>query len=65
MKNPIVAIQRLYRETMTEMKKCTWPNRQELYESTAVVVSCLIIMSVFVTISDKVIELGVRAITGM
>jgi len=65
MKNPIVAIQRLYRETMTEMKKCTWPNRQELYESTIVVVSCLIIMSVFVTISDKVIELGVRAITGM
>jgi preprotein translocase subunit SecE len=65
MKNPIVAIQELYRETMTEMKKCTWPTRQELYESTVVVVSCLIIMSLFVTITDKLIELGIRAITGI
>jgi len=65
MKNPIVAIRTIYHETMTEMKKCTWPTRHELYESTVVVVSCLVIMSLFVTISDKVIELGVRAITGM
>ncbi len=65
MKNPIVAIRTIYHETMTEMKKCTWPTRRELYESTVVVVSCLVIMSLFVTISDKVIEIGVRAITGM
>jgi len=65
MKNPIVAIQGIYQETMSEMKKCSWPTRQELYESTVIVVICLIILSIFVTFSDKLIELGIRAITGI
>ena len=48
MKNPIAAIKKLYDETVAELKKCTWPTRQELYESTMVVVSSLVLLSVFV-----------------
>lgn len=64
MKNPIVAIQNLYNETTSELKKCSWPSRQELYESTVVVVSSLIILSLFVSIADWLFEGAVRYITG-
>ena len=53
MKNPITAISSLYNETMSEMRKCTWPSRNELYESTILVISSLIILSVSVLLADK------------
>ena len=65
MKNPVTAITTLYNETMSEMRKCTWPTRNELYESTILVISFLIILSVVVTIADKVLLLLVRLITGV
>jgi preprotein translocase subunit SecE len=64
MKNPIVAIQKLYRETTSELKKCSWPSRQELYESTLIVVSSLIVLSLFVLVADWVLKSAVRFITG-
>jgi len=65
MKNPVAAITTLYNETMSEMRKCTWPTRHELYESTILVISSLIILSVVVTVADKVLLLLVRLITGV
>lgn len=65
MKNPITLIKTLYDETVAELKKCTWPTRQELYESTLVVVSSLVIMSLFVFVADKVFLMAVNLITGM
>lgn len=65
MKNPITAITTLYNETMSEMRKCTWPGRSELYESTVLVISSLIVLSLFVTVADKVLLLCVRLITGV
>ena len=65
MKNPIKAISTLYQETMSEMRKCTWPNRSELYESTILVVSSLIVLSVVVTVADKLLLFCVRMITGV
>ena len=65
MKNPVAAITTLYNETMSEMRKCTWPTRNELYESTVLVISSLIILSLVVTVSDKVLLLLVRLITGV
>ena len=32
MTNPVAAIQKLYSETIRELKKCTWPTRKELFE---------------------------------
>ena len=60
MKNPIAAIKKLYDETVAELKKCTWPTRQELYESTMVVVSSLVLLSVFVFVADKIFLLAVN-----
>lgn len=65
MKNPITAITTLYNETMSEMRKCTWPDRNELYESTVLVVTSLLILSVVVTVADKLLLLFVRSITGI
>ena len=63
MENPVAAIQRLYNETVAELKKCSWPSRQELYESTLIVISFLIILSVFVVVVDFICEAAIRFIT--
>jgi preprotein translocase subunit SecE len=39
-------------EVNTELKKCTWPTRQELIGSTMVVVVSVIILGAFVGLSD-------------
>ena len=42
-------------EVVTEMKKCTWPERQELIESTTVVIVLVLMLSAFVGVSDKLL----------
>jgi preprotein translocase subunit SecE len=42
-------------EVKVELKKCSWPARPELLESTMVVVVSVIILTVFVGISDLVL----------
>ena len=39
-------------EVKAELKKCTWPTRKELVGSTMVVVVSVIILGVFVGLSD-------------
>lgn len=65
MANPIKAIQRIYNETVAEIKKCTWPTRKELYGYTSAVLSGLLILTVMVMIFDKVFQFGVGMVTGM
>jgi len=64
MTNPVKAIQKYYFETVSELKKCTWPTKHELYESTVLVISSTILLTVFVWIADHIIEFGVRYLTG-
>ncbi|MFA5688757.1 MAG: preprotein translocase subunit SecE [Kiritimatiellales bacterium] len=42
-------------EVKAELKKCSWPSRQELVGSTIVVVISVIILGVFVGLSDTVL----------
>lgn len=42
-------------EVKAELKKCTWPTRQELIGSTMVVVISVAILGVFVGLSDTVL----------
>ena len=63
MTNPITAIQKYYDETVVQLKKCTWPTRKELYESTLVVVSSLVLLAAFVMIVDWVSGFVVRFVT--
>jgi preprotein translocase subunit SecE len=47
-------------EVKTELKKCTWPTRQELLGSTMVVVISVLILGVFVGLSDTVLMFMLR-----
>ena len=41
-------IRRFFSDTVAEMKRCTWPTRQQLLESTGLVVVAIIILALFV-----------------
>jgi preprotein translocase subunit SecE len=42
-------------EVVNEARKTTWPERQELIESTLVVIVSVVLLSVFVGVSDKIL----------
>jgi len=43
-------------EVGVEFKRITWPGRQELKESTGVVVVFIVILAAVITVCDKVIQ---------
>ena len=49
-------------EVKTELKKCTWTTRQELMGSTMIVVVSIIILSLFVGLSDTTLMSLLRAV---
>ena len=52
MVNPFRKTRQFFRETVAELKKSTWPNRDELRASTIVVFVALGILGVFVGVAD-------------
>jgi preprotein translocase subunit SecE len=50
------------RETGQEMKRVSWPGRQELKESTIVVLVTVTVIMVFLFIVDKTLDLGIKGI---
>jgi preprotein translocase subunit SecE len=62
-KNPIQAIRQFYFDTVAELKKCTWPTRSELKESTLVVIVSVFMLSAFVAIVDWVSVMVIRWLT--
>lgn len=51
-------IRRFISETMAELGRCTWPNRQQLFESTVLVVVNIAILACFVAAVDWVAAWG-------
>jgi len=49
-------------EVQTELKKCSWPTRPELLESTVVVIVSVVILGVFVGVSDMVLMTVLRVL---
>jgi preprotein translocase subunit SecE len=49
-------------DIVREMKKVTWPKREELRESTMVVIITSLIFAVFVFVVDKILSEGLKAI---
>jgi preprotein translocase subunit SecE len=49
-------------EVKAELKKCTWPTRQELMGSTMVVIVSVVILSLFVGLSDTALMGILRAV---
>jgi preprotein translocase subunit SecE len=52
-------------EVSVEFKKISWPERQELMDSTVVVLSFIVIMAVVVLCCDKVIDFVLQLIYGV
>ena len=50
-------------ETREELRKCTWPSRDELKGSTVVVMISIAILGVYIVAVDFVIALVVRWVT--
>jgi preprotein translocase subunit SecE len=51
-------------ETRTELKKVTWPTREELRESTKVVIVSTIMVTIFVGIVDQILSRIIRLVFG-
>ena len=56
-------IRRFISETMAELGRCTWPTRQQLFESTVLVVVAIVILACFVAGVDWVAAWVIRLIT--
>ena len=52
MKNPFRSIRIFWSETLTELKKASWPNLRELRESTIVVLVAVLLLGGFIGIAD-------------
>lgn len=53
-----------FSETRTELKKVTWPTREELRESTKVVVVSTFIVTIFVGVVDQILNRIIRLVFG-
>ncbi|BCY18051.1 MAG: preprotein translocase subunit SecE [Chloroflexi bacterium] len=56
------AIQRWYRETMGELRKVSWPTRQEAQRLTGIVVAVMVAMSLLLGLLDFIFSSLVKLI---
>lgn len=54
-RNAVAAVTTFVGEVMAETRKASWPTRQELFASTVVVIVSLLLLSLFVGVSDKIL----------
>ncbi len=50
-------------ETMDEMRKSTWPTREQLFESTILVIVALILSTIYLAGIDQILYRTVRFLT--
>ncbi len=63
MKNPFTSIRLFYKETMSELKKASWPTKTELRDSTIVVLVAMVILGSFIALTDFSLMNGVELLT--
>jgi preprotein translocase subunit SecE len=51
-------------ETRTELRKVTWPSRDELKQSTKVVIIATILVTVFIGIVDQILSRIIKLVFG-
>jgi len=60
----IEKIKRFFAETRIEMRKVTWPTRDELKESTKIVIVATFVVTIFIGLVDEILTLLVRRLLG-
>lgn len=63
MKNPFTSIRLFYKETMTELKKASWPTKTELRDSTVVVLIATAMLGTYIALVDFSLMNGVELLT--
>lgn len=58
----INSIKKFVSEVQAEMKKVTWPTKQQLWESTNVVIGVTLIITAIVYVIDLVLNLGLKQV---
>lgn len=61
MKEKIIAF---FEDVVKEMKKVTWPKKEELRDSTIVVLVVCLVVAVFVYVVDQILSLGLKYFLG-
>ena len=56
-------IRRFISDTVAEMGRCTWPSRQQLLESTVLVVVAMSVLACFVAAVDEIAMRLIRLVT--
>jgi preprotein translocase subunit SecE len=59
----ITKFRQYLREVWLEMGKVTWPTRDELKESTRIVIIGSILLTVFIFLIDRIMGFGIDGIT--
>ena len=57
------SIRRFISDTVAEMGRCTWPTRQQLLESTVLVVVAMLVLACFVAAVDETAMRLIRLVT--
>ena len=61
--NPIEKITTVYHDTISELRKCTWPTWSELSDSTVAVIVSVAMLTTFVGITDWVARAVIQLLT--
>lgn len=64
MNSPIRRFSKYTVDTVEELKKCSWPQRRELVESTIVVTVACLILALFVAVVDYVFGGIIQSLIG-
>ena len=57
-------IVKFLKETKAEMRKVTWPTRDELIGSTKIVIIATLVVTLFIGIIDQILTLIIRRLLG-
>jgi len=58
-------IKKFFRDYKSEIKKIVWPTKDDVFQSTGVVLIAIIFVAVVVGVLDLVFGLGVNALSGI
>ncbi|MAF27589.1 MAG: preprotein translocase subunit SecE [Gemmatimonadota bacterium] len=58
----IEKIKQFVKDVRVEMKKVSWPSRDELRGSTMVVIVTVIVLAIFIGIVDRILNFGLQQV---
>jgi preprotein translocase subunit SecE len=57
-------VKKFLKEVVAELRKVTWPSKDELIGSTIVTIVVSLIVAIFIGVVDRILGFGIRSIFG-